>query len=85
MVLPEPPLEEPPLEEPPEELADELPEERELAALRRLRRAAQRQQAAEREVVEAMREGRELGLSLARIGSALGVSAQAVRQRLMRN
>ncbi|MGY1679236.1 MULTISPECIES: hypothetical protein [unclassified Geodermatophilus] len=50
----------------------------------RLRRAAQRRAAAERELVDAMRQAREAGLSFARIGGAVEVSAQAVRQRLLR-
>ncbi|MGY2082651.1 hypothetical protein [Blastococcus sp. SYSU DS0539] len=56
----------------------------ELDLLLRLRRAAEGRAAAEREVVAAMQQAREHGMSLARIGGAVGVSAQAVRQRLLR-
>jgi DNA-directed RNA polymerase specialized sigma24 family protein len=55
-----------------------------LDMLMRVRRAAERRTAAERELVTAMQEARELGLSFARIGDAVGVSAPAVRQRLLR-
>jgi hypothetical protein len=63
---------------------DAAPVADELDALLRVRRAAQRRAAAERELSEAMREARDAGVSFGRIGSAVGVSAQAVRQRLLR-
>lgn len=57
----------------------------ELDALIRLRRATQARAAAERELTEAMRVARDAGLSFGRIGGAVGVSGQAVRQRLLRD
>jgi hypothetical protein len=63
----------------------EGPEAEELAALKRARVAAQRKAGAERKLVAAMREARDLGLSYARIGDSVGVTAQAVRQRLLRD
>jgi hypothetical protein len=57
----------------------------ELEALLRVRRAAQRRAAAGRELSEAIRDARDAGVSFGRIGSAVGVSAQAVRQRLLRD
>jgi hypothetical protein len=56
----------------------------ELDALVRLRRAAERRATAERELAAAMRDARQLGLSFGRIGGAVGVTAQAARQRLLR-
>ncbi|MGY1721181.1 hypothetical protein ACI8AG_19275 [Blastococcus sp. SYSU DS0552] len=60
------------------------PKVRELDLLLRLRRAAEGRAAADRELVAAMQQAREHGMSFARIGGALDVSAQAVRQRLLR-
>jgi DNA-directed RNA polymerase specialized sigma24 family protein len=60
------------------------PRIRELDLLLRLSRAAERRAEADREVIAAMRQAREHGMSFARIGRAVDVSAQAVRQRLLR-
>jgi DNA-directed RNA polymerase specialized sigma24 family protein len=60
------------------------PRVRELDLLLRLRRAADRRAEAERELIAAMQQAREQGMSFARIGGAVDVSAQAVRQRLLR-
>jgi hypothetical protein len=60
------------------------PRVRELDLLLRLRRAADRRAEAERELIAAMQQHANRGMSFARIGCAVDVSAQAVRQSLLR-
>jgi hypothetical protein len=50
-------------------------------AVMALRRAAYRRALIERELVESVRRARESGISWARIGTELGTSGEAARQR----
>jgi hypothetical protein len=56
-------------------------DERPASAVRKLREAAIRRAESERDVVAAVREARNDGLSWAKIGEMLGTTGEAARQR----
>lgn len=56
-------------------------DELDLAAIHELRAAVAEQSSAERHVLDAVRLARESGMSWAAIGSLLGTSGEAARQR----
>ena len=56
-------------------------DELDVAAIAELRAAVAEQSAAERHIMEAIRQAREAGMSWAAIGTFVGTTGEAVRQR----